>query len=108
MGLLDSLISGGTSKSATIKAQTKKIHELEKTVQTLNNDVAELRRLVSHLNDVVQYVQTAQQQLASDMGIIYENVKAVGEILTDHSAADEEKYFSWRWNIGSDDDDLPN
>ena len=92
----------------TIKAQAKKINELECTVQTLSSDIAELRKLVSQLNDVVQYVSATQQQLASDMGIIYENVQAVGEVLAGHSAADDEKYFSWRWNVGNDDDDLPN
>ena len=109
MGLLDSLFSGDTSQRATVRAQAKKIDELEDVVKDLSSEVKALQKKLEELTDVASYLSVSQQQLASDMGIIYENVKAIGDVLTSHAAAEEdEKYFSWRWNINDDDDDLPN
>lgn len=108
MGLLDSLISSTPSKAQTIKAQAKKIDELENTVKKLSENLEDLRAHFSELTSVVSVISTNQQKLAADMEIIYESVRAVGDALTGQSVADDEKYFSWRWNIDSDDDDLPN
>jgi len=108
MGLLDTIFQNTSSKSVTIRAQAKKIIELENTVQALTNNIDDLKKKISDLSDVVSYISTAQQQMALDMGTVYENVRAVGEVLAAHSDEAEDKYFSWRWGLPDDDDDLPN
>jgi len=107
MGLLDTIFQGTSSKDSTIRSQAKKIVDLENTTKTLEVDVADLKKRLSELADVVSFMSTAQQQMALDMGTIYENVRAVGDVLAGHADESEDKYFSWRWGL-PDDDDLPN
>lgn len=108
MGLLDTLLYGTSSKDLTIRSQAKKITELENVVENLVGEVDNLKHRLQELSDVISYVTTVQQQMADDMGTIYENVRAVGEALHGHSVDAEDKYFSWRWGLPDDDDDLPN
>jgi hypothetical protein len=108
VGLLDTIFQGTSSKDSMIRSQAKKIIDLEDTVKTLTVDITDLKKRLTELADVVSYLSSAQQQLAHDMGIIYENVRAVGDVLADHSEEAEDKYFSWRWGLPDDDDDLPN
>ena len=107
MGILDTLLDS-SKKSQTIKAQAKQIDKLEKAVKDLSDNLEDLRAHFSELTSVVTVISANQQKLAADMEIIYESVRAVGDALTGQSAADDEKYFSWRWNTGDDDDDLFN
>tara|TARA_S200000501_G_C20398039_1_gene557970 strand:+ start:221 stop:544 length:324 start_codon:yes stop_codon:yes gene_type:complete len=107
MGILDTLLDS-SKKKQTIQAQAKKIGELEKIVKDLSDNIEDLRAHFSELTSVVTIISTNQQKLAADMEIIYESVQAVGDALTGQAAVDDEKYFSWRWNTGDDDDDLLN
>jgi hypothetical protein len=108
MGLLDTIFQGTSSKDLTIRIQAKKIVDLEDAVKTLTVDITDLKKRLTELADIISYISAAQQQMAHDMGIIYENVRAVGDVLADHSEEADDKYFSWRWGNPDDDDDLPN
>lgn len=109
MGLFDKLLltGDGTSKK-TLLAQQKKIDELEEVVKMLSGEMEELQMKFQEATQLISFMASSQQQMALDMNTIYESVTAVSSILEASAKETDEKYFTWRWNIADDDDDLPN
>ena len=109
MGLLDMFLptSDVTSKK-TILSQQKKIDELEEVVKLLTGEVQELQAKFQEATQLISYIANAQNQMSADMNVIYESVTAVSTILEANAQEADDKYFTWRWNIKDDDDDLPN
>ena len=98
-----------TINQKKITAQEKRIEELEETVSRTTAELRELQQKFQEAAQLISYLAGSQQQMASDMNIIYENIQAVSSVLLAEDQASDEKYFTWRWNInGDDDDDLPN
>jgi len=109
MGLLDMLLP--TSESATKKtllAQQKKIEELEEVVSMLTGELQEMQEKFQEIAQLVSFIANAQHQMSLDMNVIYESVNSVSSILEANAQESDDKYFTWRWNIKDDDDDLPN
>jgi peptidoglycan hydrolase CwlO-like protein len=109
MGLLDFLLTDNSvAVKKVLSTQQAKIVELEDTIKRLTDEVHEFKEKFSELANLVSYIAQAQQQMASDMSIIYENIQAVAEALKIEAQDSDDKYFTWRWNHDDDDDDLPN
>ncbi len=109
MGLLDAFLPAkDTTSRKTILAQQKRIEELEEVVKLLSGEVQELQVKFQEATQLITYIATAQQQMAQDMNMIYESVTAVSTVLEANAKEADDKYFTWRWNINDDDDDLPN
>jgi len=90
-------------------SSNKKVIDLEQKVRHLEIELANAHAKINELSGLVSYSINAQKQLSLDMNIIYESITAVSETLqAPASAADDDRYFKWRWNVGDDDDDLPN
>lgn len=105
MGLFDAFKSADEKK---IIAQQKRIEELEEAASRTYGELQELQQKFQEAAQLISYLAGAQQQMASDMQIIYENIQAVSSVLMAEDQASDDKYFTWRWNINDDDDDLPN
>ena len=109
MGLLDMFLSAEPAASRkTIIAQQEKIDELEEVVKLLSSELEDIQAKFQEATQLISYIAAAQQQMALDMNTIYESVTAVSTILEANAQESDEKYFTWRWNIADDDDDLPN
>jgi predicted nucleic acid-binding Zn-ribbon protein len=108
MGLLDMFLTSDATLKKTILTQQKRIDELEEVVKLLTGEVQELQVKFQEASQLISYIASAQQQMALDMNMIYESVTAVSTVLEANAQEADDKYFTWRWNIKDDDDDLPN
>ena len=109
MGLLDKfLLTGDGTSKKTLLAQQEKIDELEEVVKMLSGELEELQGKFEEATQLISFMAASQQQMALDMNTIYESVTAVSSILEANAKDADERYFTWRWNIADDDDDLPN
>jgi len=108
MGLLDMFLTSDATLKKTILTQQKRIDELEEVVKLLTGEVQELQVKFQEASQLISYIANAQQQMALDMNMIYESVTAVSTVLEANAQEADDKYFTWRWNIKDDDDDLPN
>ena len=109
MGLLDMFRTDAAAASRkTMLAQQERIAELEDAVERLTHEMQEIQAKFQEATQLVAFIANAQQQMALDMNIIYESVQAVSDAMQANAEEVEGKYFTWRWNIKDDDDDLPN
>ncbi len=108
MGLLDMFLTSDATLKKTILSQQKRIDELEEVVKLLTGELQELQVKFQEASQLISYIASAQQQMALDMNMIYESVTAVSTVLEANAQEADDKYFTWRWNIKDDDDDLPN
>ena len=101
-------IDGSDTSKKIILTQQKRIVELEDAVERLTHEMQEIQAKFQEATQLVAFIANAQQQMALDMSVIYESVQAVSDAMQANAQEVEGKYFSWRWNIKDDDDDLPN
>ena len=109
MGLLDLFRTDSSAASRkTILSQQERIAELEEAIDRLSGEMQEIHAKFQEMTQLVTFIANAQQQMALDMNVIYESVQAVSDAMQLNAQEVEDKYFTWRWNIKDDDDDLPN
>lgn len=100
-------LSDVAKMSKTVASQDKRIDELEQRVASVTMELAEAQKRLQESISIIANLTQYQQAMALDMNQIYENIQDVAQALSGNAASEDEKYFSWRWNI-DDDDDLPN
>jgi len=94
--------------SRTVAIQNKKIDELETKVVAISGELKEAQSRLQEAIALITTVTHNQQALAADMGQIYNHIQEVAMALQGATPDEDERYFSWRWDLSDDDDDLPN